>query len=170
MYFRIFAAGFLLGCTALGAAELKPVIADTPEKFASTVRELRVLMQPGGRYEFITTTDRARLDADIETMAGLLQKSGSVAAMSQADQIKLFNAQEHLNGILTHSDSERLVCEREATLGSNIPRTTCKTFGQIEKSRRDANKYLQNAAVTGNICARREVCGPEPNASGHRHK
>lgn len=165
---RIFAASVLQVCATLAtAAESKTVIADTPEKFALTVRDLRMLMQPGGRYEFIAAADRARVNADIETMAGLLQKSGSVAAMPQADQIKLFNAQEHLNGILTHSDSERLVCEREATLGSNIARTTCKTFGQIEKARRDARKYLQHAEVMGSTCTRREICGPEPRSSGH---
>ena len=45
-------------------------------------------------------------------MTSLLNKAVSVAAMTMQDKVTLFNTQEHLNGILTHSDSERLVCER----------------------------------------------------------
>jgi len=120
----------------------KPVAADTPEKFAQVSTEIRKEMGPEGRYEFIRADDKAKANADLDAIAAMLQKSGSVSAMAQGDQVKLFNTQEHLNGILTHNDRNRLVCERQKPIGSNIPQNSCKTVAEIEKMRRDSQKYL----------------------------
>ena len=71
-------------------------------------------MAPDGRYEFIRPDDKAKVEADFDAMKALLQKAGSVETMSQQDKVHLFNLQENANGILTHSDSNRLVCEHTA--------------------------------------------------------
>jgi hypothetical protein len=138
----------------------KPVTADTPDKFAQTTDEIHQEMSSGGRYEFIRPDEKAKVEADLITMAAMLQKSGSVERMTQTEKVQLFNTQEHLNGILTHSDSNRLVCEHKAPVGTSIPRTTCQTFGEIEHSRKASNKLLQDAALTGSVCA-------SPNCRGN---
>jgi hypothetical protein len=120
----------------------KFVVADTAQKFADTATDIRKQMEPGGRFEFIKPGDKEVVNSDLDRMAAMLQKSGSVAAMSADDRIKLFNVQEHLNGVLTHSDSERLVCERTAPVGSHIPTTTCRTYGEIERQRQQTARYL----------------------------
>jgi hypothetical protein len=129
----------------------KPVVADTPEKFAIVVDEVRTAMKPGGRYEFIRPDNRIKAEADIEKIGSLLQRWGSVETMSQDQRVQLFNVQENLNGILTHSDSNRLVCEHRAPVGTNIPVTTCQTFGEVEKSHRDAQQYLRDHARDAGI-------------------
>jgi len=129
----------------------KPVVADTPEKFAQTAGQIRAEMNAGGRYEFINPGDKGKVETDLNSIGAMLQKSGAVAAMSQEDKVRLFNTQEHLNGLLTHSDSNRLVCERRAPVGTNIPLNTCKTVGEIEKNRRDSQKYMQDHAQDANI-------------------
>ncbi len=129
----------------------KAVVADTPEKFAQTAEQIRVQMNAGGRYEFINPGDKGKVETDLNSIAAMLQKAGSVRSMPQEQQIQLFNAQEHLNGLLTHSDSNRLVCERRAPVGTNIPLNTCKTVGELEKSRRDSQKYMQDHAQDANI-------------------
>ena len=121
----------------------KPVAADTPEKFAEVAEQIKSEMHPDGRYEFINSGERGKVEADLDSIARMLKKSGSVAAMSQTDQVQLFNTQEHLNGILTHSDRNRLVCERRPSIGSNIPINTCRTLGEIEQVRRDTQNYLK---------------------------
>jgi hypothetical protein len=131
----------------------KPVTADTPDKFTQVATQIRGQMATGGRYEFINASDKGKVEADLNSMAMSLQKSGSVAAMSQPEQVQLFNTQEHLNGILTHSDSNRLVCEHRAPVGSNIPLNSCKTVGQIEKMRRDGDKYMDDAGQGGFRCS-----------------
>jgi hypothetical protein len=122
----------------------KPVVADTPDKFAQTEQEIRSEMEAGGRYEFIKPRDKAQVEVDLNSMRATLQTAGSVAALNEKQRIQLFNTQEHLNGLLTHSDSNRMVCERRAPVGSNIPINMCKTVGEIEKDRRDSQKYMMD--------------------------
>lgn len=129
----------------------KPVVADTPDKFAATATQIRAEMSPGGRYEFIRPDDKGKAEVDLNSIASMLQKAVSVAAMKEEEKVQLYNTQEHLNGILTHSDSNRLVCERRAPVGTNIPLTTCKTVAEIEKARRDSQKYMQDHAQDANI-------------------
>jgi hypothetical protein len=130
----------------------KPVAADTPDKFAKTTDEIHQEMSAGGRYEFIRPDEKAKVETDLHTMAAMLRKSGSVERMTQIEKVQLFNTQEHVNGILTHSDSSRLVCEHRAPTGTTIPRTTCQTFGEAERSRKATNKFLQDSALIGSVC------------------
>jgi len=126
--------------------------ADTPAKFAELTNELHQEMSPGGRYEFIRPDDKAKVDADLQSMSAMLTKSGSVAAMSQPEKVQLFNTQEHLNGILTHNDRNRLVCEHKPPIGTNIAVTSCKTVAEIEKMRNDAQKMATDQISNGWKC------------------
>jgi hypothetical protein len=128
------------------------VKAETGEAFAKTAASVRSEMTEGGRYEFITNDEKAKVNADLDAMTAMLQKSGSVAAMSQPEKVQLFNTQEHLNGILTHSDRNRLVCEHKAPIGSHIALTSCKTVAEIEKMRRDGQKMSTDATSVGWQC------------------
>lgn len=124
--------------------------ADTPQKFEQLIAAVHQEMAEGGHYEFIRPDAKAQVDADLAAMSALMQKAGSVAKMSEAEKVQLFNHQEHVNGILTHSDSNRLVCERRPPMGSNIPVTMCKTVGEIEHERRKSQKYLDDQIQVGN--------------------
>lgn len=168
----VFACAALM-TTAASAAALadgkvleKPVAADTPPTFAALAATIRAEMRDGGRYEFIRPDDKARVGADLDEMATMLQKSGSVAAMTESDKVRLFNMQEHVNGILTHSDRNRLVCEHRPPIGSNIPITSCKTIAEIEKARRDAQKMSMDQTSNGFKCVGTRAgtgCAPGPS-------
>ncbi len=142
---------FCLGAAMADRPIEKPVVADTPEKFAATATQIRAEMATGGRYEFIRPDNKGKVEADLNSMAAMLQKAGSVAAMREQEKVQLYNLQEHLNGILTHSDRNRLICEHRPPLGTNIPVTTCKTVAEIERSRRESEKYMQDHAQDANI-------------------
>ena len=153
-HFAMLGMAQMLCLGAVAAADKvveKPVAADTPEKFAETAAQIRKEMGANGRYEFIRPDDKGKADADLDAIAAMLQKAGSVSALPEGDRVKLFNTQEHLNGILTHSDRNRLVCERRAQVGTNIPQNTCKTVAEIEKMRRDSQKYMNDHAQDANI-------------------
>jgi hypothetical protein len=136
----------------------KPIAADTPERFSETVKQVHNEMQVGGRYEFISAADKTKAEADMDSMASMLKTVGSVAAMNEQDKIRLFNTQEHLNGILTHSDSNRLVCERKAPIGSNIPLTTCHTVAEIENARHRSQNEVRAADGLGDVCRLQAQC------------
>jgi hypothetical protein len=138
-------AALMLCCISVSARDAestkngvveKPLLADTPESFATQTERIHEEMQPGGRYEFANPSARSKVDMLLGKMASLLQAAGSVDAMNHDARIALFNSQEEVNGILKHNDSNRLVCESRAPVGSHIPVTTCRTFGEIEHGRR----------------------------------
>jgi hypothetical protein len=132
-----------------------PVKAETPQQFDPVAAGVREAMKPGGRYEFVTATDKLKVDTSLDEMKALLEKSGSVSSMADRDKLALFNAQEKINGILTHNDSERLVCQMVAPVGSHLPVKTCKTYGEIQRSRKSAevftrdNVWRQNKGAPG---------------------
>ena len=120
----------------------KPVFADTPDKFAAQTQQIHADMQVGGRYEFANPMARRIIDRLLGQMANMLQSTGSVEAMNHDMRIVLFNNQEEVNGILKHNDSNRLVCESRAPIGSNILKTTCHTYGQIQTTARNTKEGL----------------------------
>lgn len=153
-----FALFFAASAIAADQVVEKPVAADTPDKFSQMIVALHHEMDTGGRYEFITPEEKGKVDADLNTMTALLQKSGSVDAMSQTDKVRLFNTQEHVNGILTHNDINRLICEHKAPLGSHLPITTCRTLGEIAHSRKSSQKMIYDAGSVGSTCLGQSFC------------
>lgn len=132
----------------------KPVdAADTPAKLQAVIDSIHAEMAPSKRYEFLNPSERRDVDADFATMTTLLTNAGSVAAMKQPDRIKLFNTQEHVNGLLTHSDRNRLVCERRSKMGSNLPITECRTLADIELNHSETQKFLQDRSNDGSRVA-----------------
>jgi hypothetical protein len=132
----------------------KPVSAETLEKFAHTAAQIREEMGSGGRYEFISSEDGGKVNADLDTLGTLLQKSGSVKSMPQAELTRLFDIQEHLNSILSRADRNRLVCERIAPTGSTIMVRTCRTVGEIEEARRTTQQYIREQGQRGDVSHR----------------
>lgn len=144
---RSIVLGCLVGVLVCAQAPADPVIekrvaADTPEKFKQVEIDIRKDMGADGRYEFIRPDEKAKVEVDLDTLMKMLQDAGSVSAMKPEQQVQLFNTQEHLNGILTHNDRNRLVCEHAAAIGSHIQTTTCKTVGDIERQRGSAKQLM----------------------------
>jgi hypothetical protein len=138
---------------------IKPVFADTPDKFAEQTQRIHTDMQVGGRYEFTNPADKRTIDRLLGQMANRLQSAGSVEAMNHDMRLALFNDQEEVNGILKHNDSNRLVCESRAPIGSNILRTTCHTYGQIQTTARNTKEGLMQYDLS-RLCN-----GPAPSNS-----
>src|ERR1700743_1164316 len=132
----------------------KPVdAADTPVKLQAAIDSIHAEMAPGKRYEFTNPTERRDVDADFATMMTLMTNAGSVTAMKQPDRIKLFTTQEHVNGILTHNDRNRLICERRPKMGSNLPVTDCRTLADVELNRSESQRLIQDRSNDGSRVA-----------------
>jgi len=122
----------------------KPLMAQTLDSFNQESAKIREQMQPSGQYGFMKAADRARVETRLNDMQKLLQEHSSGNDLPNSDKLVLVNAQEEVNGILRHNDVNRLVCERRAPVGSNIPVTTCRTFGEIENQRRASLNQLND--------------------------
>ena len=132
------------------------VKADTKEAFEPIAADVRKEMEGGGRFEYVKPDERKTVDAKLDEMNKLFEKSGSVSAMTQDEKVALFNAQETVNAILTRRDRDRVICKNEAPIGSHIPVTSCHTYGQEVEAREGTQKQMadwKNAPCAGDNAA-----------------
>ena len=148
-------AALMLFTAAQAADELvveKPLIAQNLDGFKREAATIRDGMNPGGRYEFLKAAEKSKIEARLTSMQSLLESHATQNDLNSRDKISLANMQEEVNATLKHNDSNRLICERRAPVGSHIPVNTCRTYGDIEQERRDTMKGvndLSNAARLG---------------------
>ncbi|HKE48536.1 MAG TPA: hypothetical protein VKB52_10765 [Rhodanobacteraceae bacterium] len=120
------------------------VKADTKEAFETLAAGVRKEMQPGGKYEYIKPDEAKTVDKKLDEMDKLFIEKGTVAAMREEEKIALFNAQETVNSILTLRDRDRVICKKEAPVGSHIPVTTCHTYAQEVEAREGTKKIMDD--------------------------
>jgi len=116
--------------------------ADNATEFSSVTTSVQKEMLPGGRFEFVETSERSGLNTRLADMQALFDKHGTVAQMDMQAKVQLFNDQEAVNAILTRRDNDRLICKHEASLGTHIQRTTCQTYGEVERQHRKDVEYM----------------------------
>lgn len=127
------------------AKEAKPdVKANTKDEFAAVADHVRQQMAPGGRFELVDNTGQATVNRDLSAMQALYDKFGTVDAMDSASKISLYNSQSEVNAILTRNDADREICEQVKPMGSNIPKTVCKTYREMQQENGQAQRYMQD--------------------------
>lgn len=146
--FAVAFALFVFGA-AFGAEKPNEVVkADTRDAFESAAASVRKEMGTDGRYAYVKADERAKVEASLVEMGALFVENGSVDKMDKATRVKLFNAQEVVNSILTLRDRDRLICERGAPTGSRIVSTSCRTYGSLEAARQDSAKFMQERTAS----------------------
>lgn len=128
-------------------ADAPAVNADTKDAFTAVSAWVAKQMESGGRYAYVTPSERSTIEKRFTEMGALFDKSGSVAQMNDADKTRMFNDQEEINSILSKRDGERVICKNIVPIGSHIPVKTCKTVAQIEEERRNAGRFMQDKSV-----------------------
>jgi hypothetical protein len=143
-----FAAALSCGFAGISVAKEhyheNSVKADNKEAFEQLAANVRKEMAPDGKYEYVKPDEKKTVDAALDKMTKLFEETDSVAAMKQDQKIALFNAQETVNSILTLRDRDRVICKREAPVGSHIPITSCHTYGQEVEAREGTKKMLDD--------------------------
>lgn len=124
----------------------KPLISQTLDGFTKDSARIEQQMRPGGLYGYISATEKSRVEMRLADMRKLLAAHVNASEMPQSDKVALFNAQEEINGILSHNDANRLICQRVNPVGSHIPVTTCHTYAEImaerERTQHDMERQL----------------------------
>jgi hypothetical protein len=144
------ALALLFSLPSLQAKQVTPpsVKADTKDQFAEVAGHVREQMQSGGRFEFLTEDERTSVNRGLGDMQGLFDKFGSVDTMDAKSKIQLYNDQSEVNAILTRRDGDREICEQAPPTGTLIPKTTCRTYSDIERNRRDTVKMKDDMMHT----------------------
>lgn len=135
----------VLQVASVHAKETKPdVKANTKDEFAAVADHVRQQMAPGGRFASVAKSDQETVNRDLSNMESLYDKFGSVDAMDQSSKVALYNNQSEVNAILTRHDADREICEQVKPMGSNIPKTVCKTQRQIDEESDQAQRMKQD--------------------------
>ena len=136
--------GLTFICTAAFAAEKVRGFekADTRDKFEQLVVLVKQEMGSEGRYRFVSPSDRIVVERRFDDMRVVFSKNDSIIAMDLDQKTALYNAQEKINAILTQNDTNRIVCQNKKIIGSNIPRRTCMTYGELKEEEMAAQEYM----------------------------
>lgn len=141
----LFAGMALLQAGMVCATKTETIVkAENKADFAAVVTAVQSEMVAGGRYGFTDKKEREDVNRGLQYMQSLFDKYGTVAGMDPRTKMDLFSHQEAVNAILSRRDNNRLVCESVAPTGSNIPRRTCRTYGEIERERRDTQRVMDD--------------------------
>jgi len=147
--YAIAMAGMLFAAHGVAAEKTREVVkADTRETFIAAAADMRQQMEPDGRYAYVKPDEREKVEANLTEMSRLFDEYGAVAQMDKPTQVKLFNAQESVNAILTLRDRDRLICERGASTGSRIVGTSCRSYGDIEAAKRASSQFMLERNAT----------------------
>lgn len=143
-------AGMFLLPLAVYANNTKvEVKAQNKADFSAVVTAVKAAMVPGGRYEFVDSSERKTVDANLAEMRSLFDQFETVSAMDKDAKFKLYVDQENVNAILTRRDDRRLICTSERPMGSLIPKRTCRTYGAIQRDRQNSQEEMNRSARPG---------------------
>ncbi len=117
---------------------------DSPEAFAPQAAEVRKEMAPGGRFADVSPEERARVEADLDRIARLLQPTPTRSRLNDRELVDVANAQERINAILTKNDGDRLICKLEPRTGTRFKSKVCLTQREWTEIRDRAVHTLQN--------------------------
>ncbi len=137
----------LLPLGAASASATQPAVkVDNKADFAAVSAAVQKEMVPGGRYEFVDSTEHATVTKRLNDMQALFDSYGTVEQMDSNKRAQLLTDQEDVNAILTRRDDRRIVCKSERPIGSLLPKQNCRTYGEIERSRRSTQEFMQEKA------------------------
>lgn len=114
----------------------KPLDANTAQTFQTSAASVRSEMRPGGRYGFVNTAERARVDAALADIDKVYAERGG-GLTDQDAKVRVYNDQELVNSILEQRAS-RTICANEVATGSLVRVTKCATYA-VELGERDAS-------------------------------
>jgi len=120
---------------AIGKNAAHETVTFEAERFESQRAEIEKAMA-GDKYSELTVEQREQVRQALQQIQQLLDGE---QPMPEADRVKLFNAQELVNTLLTQAaDDSRVICKREAKMGSHMKVNICKTVAERRREREES--------------------------------
>ena len=101
---------FASGAALAGSSTPAPFNISTAQDFAQQATTVRSGLQPGGEYASLSARNRDRVMRNIDFMSALMQRRGSIQAMSGSERVQMFNAQSQTNRLLSGDSSNSVTC------------------------------------------------------------
>jgi hypothetical protein len=135
----------LLAATAHGAPRdksTKPQALDLDKPLPEQVELIQKQLDDGETYVEIATADRAKVKESLARFAAIINESGG--SLNPEQKTQLVNEQNEINQILSQAAAaSRLVCRREAQIGSLRTTTQCKTVAERRRDAQDAQEVMR---------------------------
>lgn len=102
------------------------------------------------KYKELTPDDRKKVTDALDRMNERWQKADDASGMTDSERVAMANDQEVVTSTLEHASADsRLVCERVATIGSNLPKSVCKSVAQRRREQKEAQDAARGGALEG---------------------
>ena len=119
---------------------------DVHQSFDAQRQSIEADLADGKTYSELSDSDRSKVTEALQRMGSLLHDAGGVAALDEAQKVRVFNDQELVNSILAKAGNDsRLVCRREKQIGSNRITTQCMTALQRARQTEEARKTMTDS-------------------------
>jgi hypothetical protein len=120
-----------------------------PRDFPAVVAEIERGLSPGGAWHSLTEPQKSSARKLLATMSGILADGKPVSAKSPNQQVRLFNAQEELNALLTGRPiRDRMECSRVKVTGSRIGHEIrCEVVAIDEDRRRFDSDFMRRTGI-----------------------
>ncbi|ASR42417.1 hypothetical protein BEN78_02425 [Xanthomonas citri pv. mangiferaeindicae] len=103
-----------------------------------------VVEMSGDAYAELSPQDRQTVVSLLDRMQGVMEKAPSVDALRETERVRLFNDQEQINTILTRAKADsRLICRREAPVGSRMQQTACMTVAERRRAMETSQERMR---------------------------
>lgn len=132
----------LFGVSALASESEAPALIDLAA-FQERKARIESDLAQGDRYREISEYDRRKVLEALERIAAALQGARSIDELTAQQRADVFTDQELVNTVLTDArESSRVVCHREAPVGSRFKRTRCLTVAEWDAIRDNSQRAL----------------------------
>ena len=122
---------------------------DVHQSFDAQRQSIEADLADGKTYSELSDSDRSKVTEALQRMGSLLHDAGGVAALDEAQKVRVFNDQELVNSLLSRAaEDSRLICRREKQIGSNRTTTHCMTALQRNRQTERARKDLTDSATS----------------------
>lgn len=145
MYKMLIAIVFFLAAGLASAKDAPLVDAKDGVSFAEQRERVLEQLADGETYAEISLEDRNKVTTALDRMLATLDGGGSATTtlLSADKRLQLLNDQELVNNILTQAgEDSRMVCRREAPVGTRMARSQCLTVAERRRRREEAQRNL----------------------------
>ena len=115
---------------------------DLNKPLPEQVELIQKQLDDGETYAEIAAADRASVKESLARLAAIVNESG--ASLNPQQKTQLLNEQSTINQILSQAAADsRLVCRREAQIGSLRTTTQCKTVAERRRDAQEAQETMR---------------------------
>lgn len=116
-------------------------IQSTPAQIRAAQDGIRQSMdRKEGVYKDLSVSEKQAILDQQQVVYRVLNGKDSIDMLNEPQKVKVANALESINALVSQAEDNRKVCERVKVIGSNRPQNVCMTVAQRRRLREDVQR------------------------------